>query len=123
MEARATRTGAWLAALKKVGLQEGLASPLDEWDLGKTQKAHPFEWKLGFSGGRGVIGDLEPWVSHMEGIRQSHRSGKQGLKAKPSGRESLVSPHHRLTFLTLWFIILWKVDIPKQMGEIGCTLS
>lgn len=74
-------------------------------------------------GGRGVIGDLEPWVSHTEGIRQSRRSGKQGLKAKPSGRESLVSPHHRLTFLTLWFIILWKVDIPKQMGEIGCTLS
>lgn len=28
--------GAWLAALRKVGLQEGLASPLDEWDLGKT---------------------------------------------------------------------------------------
>lgn len=48
--------GAWLAALRKVGLQEGLASPLDEWDLGKTQKAHAFEWKLGFSG------DRERWL-------------------------------------------------------------
>lgn len=55
-EARATRTGAWLAALRKVGLQEGLVSPLDEWDLGKTQKAHAFEWKLGFSG------DGERWL-------------------------------------------------------------
>lgn len=36
--------GAWFAALRKVDLHKGLASPLDEWDLGKTQKAHPFEW-------------------------------------------------------------------------------
>lgn len=35
--------GAWFEALRKVDLHKGLASPSDEWDLGKTQKAHPFE--------------------------------------------------------------------------------
>lgn len=52
MQAQATIVGAWFAALRKVDLHKELASPLDEWDLGKTQKAHPFEWKLSFSGDR-----------------------------------------------------------------------
>ena len=37
-------------------LHKGLASPLDEWVWGETQKAHAFEWKLGFSGDSGLLG-------------------------------------------------------------------
>lgn len=48
--------GAQFAALRKADLHKGLASPLDEWDLGETQRAHPFEWKLRFSG------DRERWL-------------------------------------------------------------
>lgn len=38
-----TGNSAWsVICLREVGLQRGLASPFNEWNLGQIQKAHPF---------------------------------------------------------------------------------